>query len=302
MIVTVTANAAVDRTVAVGRLLPGTRVEARSEHVQAGGKGVNVARVLHGLGVPAMAVVVVGGAAGDWILSDLERAGIPARALRAPGESRTCLELVEPGGRVTQVHGRGVCGSAGLVDALLATCEGLEASWLAVCGSLAPGLPADCVARLVERARRRGVRSAVDTSGAALTAALAAGPDLLRVNRTELGDALGIEPEAAPGDPRSRGVGLGVVSAGEGPVHAWSAEGARLRLHPPVVPLVNPVGCGDAMLAGLLARLAAGADATEALRFGLALAAADAESPVAGRPDSARAAALVPAVRVEAWA
>lgn len=301
MIVTVTANAAVDRTVAVGRLSPGSRIEALSEHAQAGGKGVNVARALHRLGVPVTAVVVVGGAAGDWILSDLEHAGIPARALRAPGESRTCLELVETGGRVTQVHGRGVRGSSALADALIEACDGIEATWLAVCGSLAPGLPADCVARLVERARRRGARSAVDTSGAALAAAVCAGPDLLRVNRAELADALGIEPSAASGDARSRGVGLGVVSAGEGPVLAWSAAGTRLRLDPPAVALANPVGCGDAMLAGMLSRLVAGADAAEALRFGVALAAADAESPVAGRPDPDRAAALAASVRVERW-
>jgi fructose-1-phosphate kinase PfkB-like protein len=68
------------------------------------------------------------------------------------------------------------------------------------------------------------------------------------------------------------------------------------------VVLRNPIGCGDAMLAGLLARLAAGAEVVDALRFGVALAAADAESPVAGRPDPARAAALVPGVHVEDWA
>jgi len=288
VIVTVTANAALDRTVH----------EAGAEHVQAGGKGVNVARVLHALGVPVTALVVVGGKAGARIVEELARDGIRVRPVEAPGESRTCLERVDADARVTQVHGPGVQGSPVLAEALRAACREIPCRWIAVCGSLAPGLPDDTAARLVEDAHGRDVRSAADTSGGALAAVAAAGPELLRVNREELQAALGIGPGAAPCDPRIRSVGLGVVSDGAGAVRAWCAEG-RFRLHPPAVRLRNPVGCGDAMMAGLLARLDEGGDAESALRSGVALSAADAESPVAGRPDLKRAAALAAAVRIE---
>lgn len=301
MIVTVTANAAVDRTLHVARLERGARVDVTSDRSQAGGKGVNVARVLHALGVRTHAVVVVGGEPGEAILRDLAAAGIPATAVRASGASRTCLEVVEASGTVTQLHGPGVRGDQAVAGRLLAACADLlpGARWLAVCGSLAPGLPADTAARLVRLARSQGVPSALDTRGPALGAALAEGPSLWHANREEAEEALGARAEAAPGDPRLAGIDLTVVSAGPDPVEAFSAQGARWRLRPPAVALRNPVGCGDAMLAGLLARLAAGAGPEAALRHATALGAADAESPWAGHPDPARAARLEAEVKWE---
>jgi 1-phosphofructokinase family hexose kinase len=301
VIVTVTANAAVDRTLRVGRLERGARTSVVEERVQAGGKGVNVARVLRGLGVPVHAVVVVGGAAGDAIVDDLAASDVPATVVRAPGESRTCLEVVEDDGVVTQLHGPGVEGSEAVAGALLAACTDLAptARWLALCGSLAPGMPPDTAARIVRLAARQGLRSAVDTRGPALAVALAEAPDVAHANAEELAEALGCTPEEAVADPRLAAIGLAVWSAGAGPVRARSAAEGCFTTRPPTVTVRNPVGCGDALLAGLLARLDAGAGAAEALRFATALGAADAESPCAGRSDPGRARTLAGQVVVE---
>jgi fructose-1-phosphate kinase PfkB-like protein len=134
-----------------------------------------------------------------------------------------------------------------------------------------------------------------------LLAGWRAGPDLLRINREEAAQALGVSDPAALVLPPARAPGatrLAVVSDGGDPAVAWSAAGQRWQVTPPRVQTRNPIGCGDAMLAGLLATLDA-ASVDDALRFATALAAADAESDFAGRPDAERARGLACEVSVE---
>jgi tagatose 6-phosphate kinase len=295
-VITVTANAAIDRTLTVPALAGEADQPGASVHEQAGGKGVNVARVLHRLGCPVRAIAVLGGAAGDWCECELAESGIGTRVVPASGETRTCLEWVERGtARVRQEHGPGVIGDAALAERLMAAvAEELDgACWLAICGSAPQGLPAETFAALVSLARERGVRSALDTSQPALAPAWAARPDLVRVNRAEARDALG-------GDPEAGAEALAVITDGAAPFWARAGSTGALRITPPRVRLRNPIGCGDAMMAGLLARLRDGVDARSALRFATALAAAEAESACAGRPDPERALALEDAVLVEA--
>jgi fructose-1-phosphate kinase PfkB-like protein len=104
-VVTVTPNAALDRALWVDELHVGFRQLLRRAHVQAGGKGVNVSRVLARLGRPVRSIVVVGGETGQAILEDLARADLRPVAVHAPGESRTCIELLEERSeRATQIQ------------------------------------------------------------------------------------------------------------------------------------------------------------------------------------------------------
>jgi tagatose 6-phosphate kinase len=302
LVVTVTANAALDRTLHLDELRVGRRQRVQSEHAQAGGKGVNVSRVLGALGIPVRSVVVLGGETGRTIQRDLEASGLAPVAVAAPGESRTCLEILEArNGNVTQLHGAGVRASEDTANSIVAAVEAalVGADWLALCGSLPDGCPEDTYLRLARSARRRGVRVALDASGPALIAGWRAAPDLLRINRDEAAEAIGADsaalalpPPHAPGAAR-----LCVGSDGPRTVWAWEDRGHVWRVAPPVVRVRNPIGCGDAMLAGLLATLDRGS-VEEALRFGTSLAAADAESERAGRPDAERARALASAVSV----
>jgi 1-phosphofructokinase family hexose kinase len=302
MILTVTANAAIDRTLCVEELSPGTLHSAASDHAQAGGKGVNVARVLHAFAVPVHAVVLVGGEAGDWIVKDLERAQIPCSPVRASGESRTCLELLETrSGRATQIHGAGVSADPAVARALIARTAELArgADWVALCGSLAPGLPAESAGALVKAARGAGARVAVDTSSAALRSAWSQQPELVRVNRDELAAVLGASRDRVPAPPYPAlgGVAMGVISDGALPIEAWDEGGARWQLLPPKVLVKNTIGCGDAMLAGLLCALCEGRALDDALLTAAGFAGAQAESPHAGIVDPARARSLTHALR-----
>jgi 1-phosphofructokinase family hexose kinase len=301
MILTVTANAAIDRTLCIEELSPGRLHRAASDHAQAGGKGVNVARVLHAFGVPVHAVVLVGGEAGDWIVKDLERAQIPCSAVRAGGQSRTCLELLETrSGRTTQIHGAGVIADPAVARALLAQTTELArgADWVALCGSLARGLPADSAGALVQAARGAGARVAVDTSRGALRSAWSQGPELVRVNREELAAVLGAPRQGVPAPPYPAlgAVSMGVISDGALPIEAWCEGGGRWQLVPPRVSVHNTVGCGDAMLAGLLKALCEGRSFDDSLLAATGLAAAQAESRYAGVVDPARARTLAHAL------
>lgn len=303
-VVTVTANAALDRTLRVNELRTGSKQIVESEAVQAGGKGVNVSRVLAALGVEVRSVVIAGGETGRAIERDLHAAGLSPVVVAAPGESRTCLEIVETrSGAVTQIHGVGVraceATAQSLVGAVEAALDGAE--WIALCGSLPRGCPEDAYLRLLQSARRRGVRVALDASGPALVAGWFGSPELVRINRDEAAGVIdgwgakdfGHACEGMPGNAR-----LTVVSDGPRPIWVRDSEGATLRVTPPPVRERNPIGCGDAMLAGLLATLDQRA-LEPSLRFATSLAAADAESDVAGRPDPVRALELERMVAIE---
>jgi fructose-1-phosphate kinase PfkB-like protein len=265
----------------VDRLRPGTLHAVDADHAQAGGKGINVARTLVALGVRVQLVVLVGGESGQWILRDLELAGLRTSAVHAPGDSRTCLEVVDTDGEPTQLHGMGVDGS-GAVAAHLAACvseAARSARWVVFSGSLPRRMPPDEIVRLISAGREAGAAVAVDTSGAALRAALGARPDLVRVNHEEAGAAGILGP-----------LGFDViVSDGAREVRAWDAEGRAHRATPPTVRARNTLGCGDAMLGGFLASREAGMDFDTALRRAVGVGAAQAESPWAGKLDVARA-------------
>jgi 1-phosphofructokinase family hexose kinase len=301
MIVTVTANAAIDRTLRIEELAPGNLNPVVSDHAQAGGKGVNVARVLDALGVAVHAIVLVGGEAGDWIMRDLERARIPSTAVRASGESRSCLELLETkSGRVTQIHGSGVTADPAVGRTLIARTAELarDADWVALCGSLAQGLLEESAGELVKEARRAGARVAVDTSGGALRSAWSQRPDLVRVNRDELAAVLHVSRQRVPPAPYPTlgSIAMGVVSDGGSPIQAWREDGRSWQVTPPRIPVTNTIGCGDAMLAGLLEALSLGRPFEEALLAATGVAAAQAESQYAGKLDPARARVLAAAL------
>lgn len=294
-VVTVTPNAALDQTLHVAALTPGARQPVARSHVQAGGKGINVSRVLARLGVRVRSVALLGGPTGTRIERDLEASGLSPIVVPGLGDSRTCTEILDGRtGQITQLHGPGIhadaCVARRLIETVERACEG--ARWLALCGSLADGLPVETYAVMIDRARALGVRVALDTSGPALAAGWRAAPEILRVNADEAREA---------GVARGRGGScLTIVSDGAAEIRVES-RGHRFRIRPPRVDVRNPIGCGDAMLAGLLARIDAGGLA-EALRFATAVASADAESECAGRPDVARARALEAAVEIRTQA
>jgi 1-phosphofructokinase len=259
VIVAVTPNPGLDRTLEVGRLRRGELHRVARATVEPGGKGINVARVLRAHGLATQAVFPAGGAEGDALVAML-RHDIPVRCVPIGAPLRVNVAVVEPGGRVTKLNEEGPELSAEDGQALLGAVREASrgAGWVVTCGSLPRGLPIDFHAQVVAAAHAEGARAAVDTSGAALTAALTAGPDLVKPNREELEDAVGKRIEtfgeavAAARALRDRGARRVLASFGsEGAI--LLDGGAPLHGIAPCAHVQSTVGAGDALLAGILA-------------------------------------------------
>ena len=304
MIVTLTANPSLDRTVALpSPLLRGEVQRAVSVSQESGGKGVNVSRALVASGLETVAVLPGGDS--DPVLAGLRDGGVPYAALPIHEPLRTNVALTEPDGVTTKINEPGPMLSddqqEALIGLLLERSRG--ASWVVLAGSLPPGVPADFYATVTRRLRSMNdgaaPRIAVDSSGAPLAAAIsgdAAGmPDLLKPNAEELAelaaaagfatastaDELEADPEAAAAAAAAvvrSGVGAVLATLGSKGAVLVTSDGAWLATHPPVK-AVSTVGAGDSSLAGYLLASSQGAAPADCLRQAVAHGAAAASLP-----------------------
>lgn len=298
-VVCVAVNASVDKVAAVDRLVPGEIHRPELLSVVPGGKAVNVARAATRLGLEAVVVPVVAGHAGNWLVEALAAEGIPARPVRIPGETRTCLSILDrTTGRLTEVYEPGPqidpAGWAELeaaVTAELAT-DGRR-SVVVLSGSLLAGAPSDGYARIVALARQAGARSVVDADGVVLAQAIAARPWLARVNAAEAARSTGLAPNgevqtlAAARALRKGGAEIAIVTRGVDGAVLVDEDGEAWRLGPPPEVGPYPVGSGDSFLAGFLTGIAGGGPASQATRWAVAAGAANALRPGQGAIDPA---------------
>jgi 1-phosphofructokinase len=280
VIVTVTPNPSIDRTLRIPPLIRGRVIRAVSASAEAGGKGINVARALalHGEATLAVAPLSAGSSA---TFSALLGAAAPLEAVPIAGPARVNVSLVEDDGTVTKVNEPGPELHPDEVEALVARVARVAggARWVAGCGSLPPGAPPDLYARIAARLPAN-VRVAVDADGIALREATSASVSLLKPNLAELEGlvgrplpTLGAVIDAAQG-LIGGGIGAVLVSLGADGAAYVDADGAtHAEAH--IDDLVNTVGAGDALLAGFLA----GGGAREALRTAVAWSVAACRSP-----------------------
>jgi len=257
VIVTVTPNPSIDRTLQIDRLERGKMIRSRSTTSEAAGKGLNVSLALATEGLETSAVIPLAAESATTYLRLLADA-VPITAVPVKGTIRVNLTLVEPDGTVTKVNEPGPRLEADDVEAILAATAAVAGpGWIVGCGSLPPGAPVDFYARL-EALASRGRRVAIDTSGDALGAALCAGVALVKPNRAELEELVG-RPLATIGDVAAaareliaRGCHTVLVSLGPDGALVVDAHGIS-HAEAPIDDAVNTVGAGDALLAGFLA-------------------------------------------------
>ena len=288
MIVTLTLNPSVDRTVEVDTLARGEVTRAVGGRVDPGGKGINVSRALASHGIPTRAVVTVGGAEGEHLVALLRGTGIEIVPVPIQGAIRSNITVAEPDGTTTKLNEPGAQLSAAELAAVITAVRNAveSADWLVASGSLPTGTPATFYADLVDMLAGSGTRVAIDTSGPALEAVLAARPTLVKPNRDELagvtGRHLGTIADVVGAASRLRELGAGEVLASLGADGAVLVdEDGAIHGRTPAVPPLSSVGAGDAMLAGFLAGGGKGADA---LVEGLAWGAAAVLQPGSGMP------------------
>ncbi len=283
MIVTLTPNPSLDRTLHIAQLRRGEVVRATSARVDPGGKGINVALALTSTGHRARAVLPLGGSEGTQLSDAIADSGIEVVGVPIASAVRTNMSLAEPDGTVTKINDPGpelTPGEAGaLTRSTVAALDG--AAWLAGCGSLPPGAPQALYAELVEQGHQAGAQVAIDASGVALAVGIEAGPDLIKPNVHELAELtnrklrrIGDVVDAAT-RLHDKGIATVVVSLGADGAVLVDGAGAWCATTPPIT-VRSTVGAGDALVAGLLA---AGGQGPTALRSGVAYGSAAAQLP-----------------------
>jgi 1-phosphofructokinase family hexose kinase len=310
MILTVTLNAAIDRTLAVPNFRLGRRHRAVEQTAIAGGKGVNVARALRLLGRPVVAAGAAGGGTGARILQSLSDEGIAHDFVRVADESRMSTAVIDPtDGVTTEINERGPAlteeETQALIERILYLAQG--ASFVVICGSLPRGVPLDLYARLIEEVRRPDLRIVLDCEGEPMRLGTRACPDLVTPNVTEAEELVG--HEFGEDDDRLGAlreiVGMGardaIITYDSGCVALLGGDSAeRVTMRVSVEPreAASPVGAGDAFLAGYVAGLYDGRPLEECLRFATACGAESVRHVGAGVIDPREVDRLLSEVRV----
>ena len=281
MIITVTLNAALDKTLEVPNFRVGRRHRSVEQTTMPGGKGVNIARALKRLGQPVIATGLAGGATGNMIVDALNDEAILNGFVRIREESRTNTAVLDPTTGVhTEINERGPAVSAHDLelfrDKLLYLAKG--ASMCVFAGSLPRGVPPDVYAGLIRELKKQNVTTVVDTEGEPLRLAARAEPDIVSPNELEAEELVGHEFNDI--DDRCQAVvemtRLGpteaIMTVSDG-CYAYVADGGGHTLYRVRVEeqeARSSIGSGDAFLAGYIAARYLGRPAVECLRYGVA--------------------------------
>lgn len=277
-LVTLTLNSALDLAADADAVVPTHKIRMHHEHADPGGGGVNVSRVLHELGGDTVALLAAGGASGRVLEELLDEVGVRRRSVTIKGRTRVSLNVLDRGsGLEYRFVPEGPVLSEAEWRAVLAAVEDTPGEWLIASGSLPNGVPVDAYAQVARIANRRGQLFVLDSSGAALKAALdQGGIELVKPSLSELEFLLGCELKEPAGQDAAasalvrRGAArLIAVTLGRDGALLATPDGV-LRMPAMDVPMLSSVGAGDAFLAATTLALARGCTPGEALAWGTA--------------------------------
>lgn len=296
MILTVTLNAAIDRTVAVPNFRLGHRHRAVESRTVAGGKGINVARALRLLGRPVIAAGFAGGPTGNRVLEQLRRESILTDFTWIAGETRINMAVVDPtSGEQTEINERGPAVSPEEVERFVERLRYLSdgARICVLAGTLPPGAPEDLYGRLVEDLRERGVAVLLDAEGEPMLAGLRAGASVVTPNEREaeelVGQEFGDRDEFVHGLSELTRLGAreAAITRPDGCVAVVGEGAARrvLEVRTRSLEPVSTVGSGDAFLAGYAAALYDGREPRDCLAHAVACGAESTQHFGAGTVD-----------------
>jgi 1-phosphofructokinase family hexose kinase len=310
VIVTVTLNAAVDRTLTVPNFLLGQRHRASASLTSAGGKGINVARALKRLEAPVVATGLAGGRTGDRIIEELASEAILNDFVRIGDESRTSTAVVDPtAGTLSEIYEWGPAVRADELETLLDKLHYLSrvASFVVFSGTLPRDVEDDFYAEAIRDLNRRGVQTVLDTEGEPLRVGVDAEPFLVSPNQREAESLVGQEFSEKEdflialdtiADLGARNVLITQETSCFG-LFREDRQVRRFRASVARIDPIAPVGAGDVLLAGFLAVRFNGGPLDEALRVGVGAAAASVLELGPGRFDMREASRLAGGVELE---
>ena len=255
------------------------------------GKGANTARVLQGLGEAVLLLSYFGGSNGERFRRAIAAEGIPHRYVQTRGETRTCTTILEAKQLTTEL----IEPAAPLEPAEAERFDRLvgrslaKARLLIIAGTSLPGSPEDCYRGYIERAKKRGIPTILDSYRSHGRAALDASPEVLKINLFELesltGQSLAEAGKRKAAIARVRdtyGLRWIIVTRGAEGVEGFDGR-ETLHAVAPKIQVRNPIGSGDAVTAGVACALLRGQSLAEALRLGTALGTANCLNLYPGR-------------------
>ena len=295
VIITVTTNPSIDRTVALNSLVMGGVNRGDLTAIDPGGKGVNVSRALAAYGAETHAVLVCGELGSHWFSTKLNTARIPHHVIKTEGITRSNITITEGSGTVTKINEPGFELTQDVMHQLRQTLENsnLRNNWVVFAGRLNPGADVNTYRDLARTVRDRGAKIAIDGSGAEFRAALDVNPELIKPNQFELAELVG-RPLKTIHDVIE--AARQVIDGGvEQVLCSLGKDGAILvtndqviHCEPEKAAIGTPVGAGDILLAIYLG----GGAKPSALKVAIAWSAASVPLPGTAIPTPAQAAAV----------
>jgi 1-phosphofructokinase family hexose kinase len=310
MIVTVTLNAAIDRTLVVPNFHPGHRHRASVGFPSAGGKGINVARALKRLGAPVVGTGLAGGRTGTLLVEELTNEGILNDFVRIRHESRTSIAVLDPTSNAyTEIYEWGPEVGDEELEILREKIAYLaqRAEFVVLAGSLPRGVDMGIYGDLVRDLNRAQLLAVVDAEGEPLSQAVEAEPYLVSPNQQEAEALVGHEfvdgEDLAAGldEIAERGARNVIITLPTGCYALLREDRTELRVRAvaPEMEAISTVGAGDTLLAGFLAARVAGKSFEDAVRAAVAAGAASVLEAGPGRFDPREASRLTSLVQLE---
>jgi 1-phosphofructokinase family hexose kinase len=281
-------NPAIDRTITVDRLAFDDRAYILSSKDSPGGRGINAAFVIHSFGGKTLAIIPAGGERGVRFERYMAQSGFPVITVPVRNDIRLNLTITDRHGLTVKLNEIGPRLDRGEISSIEGTMDSqlAGADWLMLCGSLPPGVPSDFYAQLVVRARKKNVRTLLDTDGEALAQGIEAHPTIVTPNQQEaerlLNTVLLTRSQAIAAGRRIQSMGAESVVlslASRGAIGVFGAPTTMWEAIPPRVDAISPIGSGDALAAAILWSYEQGDEFPEAVRWGVAAGTASAKLP-----------------------
>ncbi len=278
MIVTVTMNPAIDKTVELDQFVHNGLNRVQNSTSDVGGKGINVSKTIHSLGGTSIATGFLAGDSGKNIVNALDQLGIQNDFVFVEGETRTNLKIVETGGILTEVNEKGPdideASLKALTDKLLSYAK--EGTLFVLAGSVPMGVPKDIYQSLITLLKEKGAKVLLDVDGPMFVEGLEAAPHIVKPNQFELQQYFEIPGEISKemleGMGRKlleKGIEIVAISRGaDGAVFfvdgdvVW-VEGLKVSAH-------STVGAGDAMVAAIAYSVAEKRETKDWIRLAVA--------------------------------
>lgn len=305
-ILTVTLHPALDKVLVIQKLNPNGINRAQVALLYGGGKGNNSARALVRLGIPVISTGFQGGHIGEYAAEKLAAEGIQTAFVFCKAETRTStLVQEEETGNTFALYEPGQTNDEAEIAELLATFDSLldSVSLCLLCGSGQTPLLAPVYASMIRQAQAKGVRCLLDSSGEALRLGIDARPTMVKVNQEELSEyfhrPLGNLQDQLEAILELQSHGIQFVALSRGKEGMIATDGFKVwEAMLTMDRVINVVGCGDSLLAGVAKSLLNNEPLQECVRWGVACGTANTQVRGAGHIDNTLVNQILPMVQL----